>query len=183
MVIAVTNTGAFDLYEELVLGPRSHAPFSPLCALGNNGPLESIRALELREKPYAVERAPAITRDNVDLTIDAVVYLRVVKRNYATMVYKGQLAGYENVALELNNSVNVAADYAWTAQGTRTAQNRRQRHQFGVLGLHGRPGWRAARSRDRGPGYLSGETLLHKAHDAVRLQEAFQSSPGTSAWV
>jgi hypothetical protein len=30
-------------------------------------------------------------------------------------VYKGQLAGYENVALELNNSVNVAADYAWTA--------------------------------------------------------------------
>jgi NhaP-type Na+/H+ or K+/H+ antiporter len=67
-----------------------------------------------------------------------VVYLRVVKRNYATMVYKGQLAGYENVALELNNSVNVAADYAWTAQGT-------DHHQFrdwDVL-LHGlEPSWR-----------------------------------------
>ena len=49
------------------------------------------------------------------LTELRVVYLRVVKRNYATMVYKGQLAGYENVALELNNSVNVAADYACNA--------------------------------------------------------------------
>ena len=71
------------------------------------------------------------------LTELRVVYLRVVKRNYATMVYKGQLAGYENVALELNNSVNVAADYAWTAQGTSHAFR-----DWDVL-LHGlEPSWR-----------------------------------------
>merc|ERR1719181_2538357 len=71
------------------------------------------------------------------LTELRVVYLRVVKRNYATMVYKGQLAGYENVALELNNSVNVAADYAWTAQGTSHAFR-----DWDVL-LHGlKPSWR-----------------------------------------
>ena len=49
-------------------------------------PFESLRKHELRERPYEVQRAPAITRDNVDLVLDAVVYLRVVdpyKANYA----------------------------------------------------------------------------------------------------
>ena len=42
--------------------------------------------MTLRERPYEVQRAPAITKDNVDLTLDAVVYLRIVdpyKANYA----------------------------------------------------------------------------------------------------
>ena len=45
-----------------------------------------MRRHELRERPYEVQRAPAITKDNVDLVLDAVVYLRVVdpyKANYA----------------------------------------------------------------------------------------------------
>ena len=96
------------------------------------------RASPAKDRPHAAAPLPD---DNVlrikRLTELRVVYLRVVKRNYATMVYKGQLAGYENVALELNNSVNVAADYAWTAQGTS--------HQFrdwDVI-LHGlEPSWR-----------------------------------------
>ena len=49
-------------------------------------PLESLRRHELRERPYEVQRAPAITKDNVDLVLDAVVYLRVVdpyRANYA----------------------------------------------------------------------------------------------------
>lgn len=49
-------------------------------------PFESMRSHELRERPFPVQRAPAITKDNVDLTLDAVVYLRIVdpyKANYA----------------------------------------------------------------------------------------------------
>jgi len=96
------------------------------------------RASPAKGRPHVATSQPddAVLRIK-RLTELRVVYLRVVKRNYATMVYKGQLAGYENVALELNNSVNVAADYAWTAQGTS--------HQFrdwDVL-LHGlEPSWR-----------------------------------------
>ena len=41
-------------------------------------PINSMKAVPLRERPYEVQRAPAITKDNVDLTIDAVVYLRIV---------------------------------------------------------------------------------------------------------
>ena len=49
-------------------------------------PFESMRQHQLRERPFEVQRAPAITRDNVDLVLDAVVYLRIVdpyKANYA----------------------------------------------------------------------------------------------------
>merc|ERR1719263_720306 len=42
--------------------------------------------IELRERPFNVQRLPAITRDNVDLVLDGVVYLRIVdpyKASYA----------------------------------------------------------------------------------------------------
>ena len=41
-------------------------------------PINNMKAVPLRERPYEVQRAPAITKDNVDLTLDAVVYLRIV---------------------------------------------------------------------------------------------------------
>lgn len=49
-------------------------------------PVESLRLHDLRERPYHLEKTPAITRDNVDLVLDGVVYLRIVdvyKANYA----------------------------------------------------------------------------------------------------
>lgn len=65
---------------------RYHRMLSPGLHFTYPWPLESIRGLELRERPFEVQRAPAITRDNVDMTIDAVVYLKIVdpyKANYA----------------------------------------------------------------------------------------------------
>ena len=49
-------------------------------------PIESIRVHSLRERPHHLAKTPAITRDNVDLVLDGVVYLRIVdvyKANYA----------------------------------------------------------------------------------------------------
>ena len=65
---------------------RYHRMLPPGLHFSMPWPLESMRQHELRERPYEVQRAPAITKDNVDLTIDAVVYLKVVdpyKANYA----------------------------------------------------------------------------------------------------
>lgn len=65
---------------------RYHRQLSPGLHLACPWPIESMRQLELRERPYEVQRAPAITKDNVDLVLDAVVYLRIVdpyKANYA----------------------------------------------------------------------------------------------------
>ena len=49
-------------------------------------PLETMRIHDLKERPYHLEKTPGITRDNVDLVIDGVVYLRIVdayRANYA----------------------------------------------------------------------------------------------------
>lgn len=65
---------------------RFHRMLSPGFHMLWPWPLESVYRVQLRERPYSVERAPAITQDNVDLTIDAVVYLRIVdvhKASYA----------------------------------------------------------------------------------------------------
>lgn len=57
---------------------RYHRTLSPGLHLSAPWPIESMRSVELRERPFEVPNAPAITRDNVDLTIDAVVYLRII---------------------------------------------------------------------------------------------------------
>ena len=41
-------------------------------------PISALRLIEMRERPFEVQRVPAITRDNVDMFLDAVVYLRIV---------------------------------------------------------------------------------------------------------
>ncbi|KAL3931626.1 MAG: hypothetical protein SGPRY_001042 [Prymnesium sp.] len=41
-------------------------------------PLETMTEIELRETSYHLPKQPAITRDNVDMEIDGVVYLRVI---------------------------------------------------------------------------------------------------------
>ena len=49
-------------------------------------PIDHMRMHDLRERPYHLEKTPGITRDNVDLIMDGVVYLRIVdayRANYA----------------------------------------------------------------------------------------------------
>jgi len=87
---SVVNVGVIACPEQSVmvverLG-RYHRMLTPGLHFTMPWPLESMRQLELRERPYHVKRAPAITRDNVDLFLDGVVYLRIVdpfKANYA----------------------------------------------------------------------------------------------------
>ena len=40
-------------------------------------PIDTMRMHDLRERPYHLAKTPAITRDNVDLIMDGVVYLRI----------------------------------------------------------------------------------------------------------
>jgi len=73
-MIVVERLGKFNR----MLSPGLHftAPY----------PIEAMRLHDLRERPYHLEKTPAITRDNVDLVLDGVVYLRIVdvyKANYA----------------------------------------------------------------------------------------------------
>eukprot|EP00320_Phaeocystis_rex_P020799 CAMPEP_0119073820 /NCGR_PEP_ID=MMETSP1178-20130426/69140_1 /TAXON_ID=33656 /ORGANISM="unid sp, Strain CCMP2000" /LENGTH=341 /DNA_ID=CAMNT_0007055937 /DNA_START=69 /DNA_END=1094 /DNA_ORIENTATION=+ len=49
-------------------------------------PIDHMRMHDLRERPYHLAKTPGITRDNVDLIMDGVVYLRIVdayRANYA----------------------------------------------------------------------------------------------------
>jgi regulator of protease activity HflC (stomatin/prohibitin superfamily) len=49
-------------------------------------PIDHMRMHDLKERPYHLAKTPGITRDNVDLIMDGVVYLRIVdayRANYA----------------------------------------------------------------------------------------------------
>ena len=90
----VINCGVVTCSEQQVVVVERFGKFHRMLRPGLHftwpWPLESMRAHELRERPYEVQRAPAITKDNVDLTIDAVVYLRVddaYKANCAASIF------------------------------------------------------------------------------------------------
>lgn len=78
----VFNVGVVTVPQQSVLVVERFGRYSRLLEPGLHGvwpwPINSLRSVPLRERPYEVQRAPAITKDNVDLTIDAVVYLRIV---------------------------------------------------------------------------------------------------------
>ena len=57
---------------------KFHGVLQPGLHIGWPWPIKSMRMLQLRERPFDVQRVPAITRDNVDMFLDAVVYLRIV---------------------------------------------------------------------------------------------------------
>ena len=65
---------------------KFHDMLEPGLHLAYPWPIKSMRMLELRERPYNMQGVPAITRDNVDMTLDGVVYLKIVdpyKASYA----------------------------------------------------------------------------------------------------
>eukprot|EP00966_Prymnesium_polylepis_P332268 7387780-Prymnesium_polylepis.1 len=57
---------------------KFHGVLQPGLHVGWPWPIKSMRMIGLRERPFDVQRVPAITRDNVDMFLDAVVYLRIV---------------------------------------------------------------------------------------------------------
>ena len=65
-VVVVERFGRY----KTTLGPGFH--------LRPPWPIECMKMFEMRERPYNVKRVPAITADNVDMYLDAVVYLRIV---------------------------------------------------------------------------------------------------------
>lgn len=57
---------------------KYHRMLPPGLHLSWPWPFESMQEIGMREAPYHVSRQPAITRDNVDIVIDGVVYMRIV---------------------------------------------------------------------------------------------------------
>ena len=64
-VVVVERLGKF--HRMLPAGLHFSFPF----------PIDTMRMHDLRERPYHLAKTPAITRDNVDLIMDGVVYLRI----------------------------------------------------------------------------------------------------------
>lgn len=86
----VLNVGLVTCSQQEVMVVERLGKFSRMLPPGLHlcvpYPIESIRVHSLRERPYHLAKTPAITRDNVDLVLDGVVYLRIVdvyKANYA----------------------------------------------------------------------------------------------------
>ena len=74
-VVVVERLGKF--HRMLPAGLHFSFPF----------PIDTMRMHDLRERPYHLAKTPAITRDNVDLIMDGVVYLRITdayRANYGT---------------------------------------------------------------------------------------------------
>ena len=73
-VVVVERLGKF--HRMLPAGLHLSFPF----------PIDTMRMHDLKERPYHLAKTPAITRDNVDLIMDGVVYLRITdayRANYA----------------------------------------------------------------------------------------------------
>jgi len=82
MPLALTGNGVFNCglvtcSQQRVLVVERFGKYSRMLTAGLHftlpWPIESMRYHDLRERPYEVQRAPAITKDNVDLVLDAVV--------------------------------------------------------------------------------------------------------------
>lgn len=87
---SVLNVGVVTCPQQKVMVVERLGRFSRMLPPGLHFcmpyPINSLRVHDLRERPYHLAKTPAITRDNVDLVLDGVVYLRIVdvyKANYA----------------------------------------------------------------------------------------------------
>ena len=86
----VMNVGVITVPQQQVVVVERLGKFHKMLPAGLHFcvpyPIDHLRMHDLKERPYHLEKTPGITRDNVDLIMDGVVYLRIVdayRANYA----------------------------------------------------------------------------------------------------
>ena len=86
----VMNVGVITVPQQQVVVVERLGKFHKMLPAGLHFcipyPVDHLRMHDLKERPYHLAKTPGITRDNVDLIMDGVVYLRIVdayRANYA----------------------------------------------------------------------------------------------------